>query len=48
MSLPRVERGTPSLATGETAERIMSRMIAAVEPYGTSISFEQGRGIVRV
>ena len=48
MSLPRFERGTPSLATGETAERIVSRMIAQSKSYGTSISFEQGRGIVRV
>jgi poly-gamma-glutamate capsule biosynthesis protein CapA/YwtB (metallophosphatase superfamily) len=48
MSLPRFERGTPSLATGETAERIISRMIAQSKSYGTSISFEQGRGIVRV
>jgi hypothetical protein len=48
MSLPRFERGTPSVATGEAAERIVSRMSAQSKSYGTSISFEQGRGIVRV
>jgi poly-gamma-glutamate capsule biosynthesis protein CapA/YwtB (metallophosphatase superfamily) len=48
MSLPRYERGTPSMATAETAERIVSRMSAQSKPYGTSIAFERGRGVVRI
>ena len=48
MSLPRYERGTPSMATAETAERIVSRMSAQSKPYGTSIAYERGRGVVRI
>jgi poly-gamma-glutamate synthesis protein (capsule biosynthesis protein) len=48
MSLQRYERGTPSMAAGETAERIVSRMITESKPYGTSIAFEHGRGIVHM
>jgi hypothetical protein len=48
MSLPRYERGTPSMATADTAERIVSRMIAQSKPYGTSIAYERGRGVVRL
>jgi poly-gamma-glutamate synthesis protein (capsule biosynthesis protein) len=48
MSLPRYERGTPSIATAETAERIVSRMSAQSKPYGTSIAYERGRGVVRI
>ena len=48
MTLPRFERGTPALATGETAERIVSRMSAQSKPYGTSIAYERGRGVVRI
>jgi hypothetical protein len=48
MLLPRYERGTPSMATGETAERIVSRLSAQSKPYGTSIAFERGRGVVRI
>jgi len=48
MSLPRYERGTPSMATAETAERIVSGMSDQSKPYGTSIAYERGRGVVRI
>src|SRR3954470_20826924 len=48
MSRPRYDRGTPSMAIGETAERIINRMITASTRHGTTITFEHGRGSVRV
>jgi poly-gamma-glutamate synthesis protein (capsule biosynthesis protein) len=48
MLRPRYDRGTPSMASAETAERIVNRMRTESTPYGTSITFEHGRGIVRI
>ncbi|MBI4538373.1 MAG: CapA family protein [Gemmatimonadetes bacterium] len=45
---PRHYRGTPILATPEEGSRIVERLARLSQPYGTSIAFENGVGVVRL
>jgi poly-gamma-glutamate synthesis protein (capsule biosynthesis protein) len=44
--LPRHLQGTPVLARGEDAEKIINDLIELSKPYGTKISYEDGIGVV--
>jgi len=44
---PRPQRGTPRLATGDLAKKIIDRLAELSEPFGTSLSFEGGIGVWR-
>jgi poly-gamma-glutamate synthesis protein (capsule biosynthesis protein) len=44
---PRPQRGRPLLASGETAERIITRLAALSRKYGTHIIFRDGIGVIR-
>jgi poly-gamma-glutamate capsule biosynthesis protein CapA/YwtB (metallophosphatase superfamily) len=48
MNQPRHSRGTPLVATGETAERIVSRVADLSKPFGTSIDFDGRLGLLRL
>ncbi len=48
MNQPRHSRGTPLFATGDTAERIVSRVAALSKPFGTSIDFDGRLGLLRL
>lgn len=45
---PAHRRGRPRLATGEHATAILERFAALSEPYGTGMSINEDRGVVRV
>ena len=46
--VPRSQRGTPRMASGETARRILENVAALPAPYGTRVEIEDGIGIIRV
>ena len=48
MTQPRHARGTPVVATGETAERIIQRVVTLSGALGTKIDFDGRLGVVRV
>jgi poly-gamma-glutamate capsule biosynthesis protein CapA/YwtB (metallophosphatase superfamily) len=43
---PRGQRGRPLLASGETAERIISRVARISKRYGTDVQFRDGIGVI--
>jgi poly-gamma-glutamate synthesis protein (capsule biosynthesis protein) len=45
--LPRPQRGTPRLAEGALAEKIIDRLATLSEPFGTRIELENGIGVWR-
>jgi poly-gamma-glutamate synthesis protein (capsule biosynthesis protein) len=47
-SRARLDQGTPRLATGETARRILESLQRSSQRYNTKISIENGIGVVRV
>ena len=48
MTQPRHARGTPVVATGGTAERIIQRAASMSRPLGTHIDFDGRHGLVRI
>jgi hypothetical protein len=45
---PISRRGTPLIASGETAQRILQRMQELSEPFGTKIEVEGNVGVIRI
>ncbi|MBI4639874.1 MAG: CapA family protein [Candidatus Tectomicrobia bacterium] len=45
---PRSVRGRPFLADDELGHSIIQRLAKLSEPYGTTIEFQEGRGVVRL
>ncbi len=45
--LPRPQRGTPRMAQGALAEKIIDRLATLSEPFGTRIELENGIGVWR-
>jgi poly-gamma-glutamate synthesis protein (capsule biosynthesis protein) len=46
--LSRPRRGTPELARGDAAQRIISTIARLSEPYGTRLTFRDGVGVVQL
>jgi poly-gamma-glutamate synthesis protein (capsule biosynthesis protein) len=46
--LDRAQRGRPLAAKGELARKIITRLQDLSKPFGTTIAFENGRGIIRL
>ena len=42
---PRSQRGTPRMAKGELAEKIIKHLAELSEPFGTEIEFKDGIGV---